>query len=162
MVKAKLINAEDFKKYGSFNNIYNHEWPHLGGSPTTFYRELMIHDAKGTDSVGMSCCFIEKRPFEVDAFEKHDTACETLIFVDQDVLMPMAPATCEGCYPEEKDMEVFFCPKGTMLTMRPGVWHMGAYVLGDEPVSVLTVLPERIYVNDCKVHKFEKIFTFEV
>ncbi len=160
MIHSIEINVERFRKYGSFNNLYNHDWPCLGGSPTTFFREMLIHDAKGSDAVGMSCCFVEKRPLEIDALEKHDTACETLVFVDQDVLMPMAPATPEGVYPEEKDIEVFFCPKGTMLTMRPGVWHMGAYVLENQPVSVLTILPERIYVNDCKVYKLPDIVSF--
>ena len=160
MITSKPITADNFKQYGSFNNIYNNDWPCLGNGPTWFYRELLIHDAKGSDSVGMSCCYIMERPLEIDALEKHDTACETLFFVDQDVLMPMAPATPEGVFPTEDDIEVFFCPKGTILTMRPGVWHMDAYVLDSAPVSVLTVLPEYIYVNDCKVHKYDEIIKF--
>ena len=48
-------------------------------------------------------------------------------------------------------MEVFKVPQGTMVTIRPGVWHSAPFASLSDCVNVLIVLPERVYANDCNV-----------
>ena len=48
-------------------------------------------------------------------------------------------------------MQVFRVPMGTMVVLRPGVWHHAPFTVDDDPANVLIVLPERTYANDCLV-----------
>ena len=68
--------------------------------------------------------------------------------IDGDVLVHVAPAAPGDRFPAEQ-AEVFLVPKGTMLVLRPGVWHHGPFALGAERVSCLVGLPERLYARDC-------------
>ena len=47
--------------------------------------------------------------------------------------------------------EAFIVPKGTLVCLNLGVWHLSAMPLNKETAHVLIVLPERIYLNDCIV-----------
>ena len=49
------------------------------------------------------------------------------------------------------DIEVFFVPKGTLLCIRPGVWHHAAFTPDKRNLNVMIVLPERAYMTDCHV-----------
>jgi hypothetical protein len=46
---------------------------------------------------------------------------------------------------------VFFVKKGTMVAIRPGVWHCAPFAYKADHVNVLIVLPERTYANDCTI-----------
>jgi ureidoglycolate lyase len=45
-------------------------------------------------------------------------------------------------------VEVFRVPKGTLLILRPGVWHCAPFAENADVVNILVVLPERTYAND--------------
>jgi ureidoglycolate lyase len=45
-------------------------------------------------------------------------------------------------------VEVFRVPKGTLITLRPGVWHCAPFAENADIVNILVVLPERTYAND--------------
>jgi ureidoglycolate lyase len=66
-----------------------------------------------------------------------------------DVLLAMAPATTNGDRPWDR-VEVFSVPKGTMVTLKAGVWHCGPYAYQTDVANVLIVLSERVYANDCQ------------
>jgi len=89
--------------------------------------------------------------------EYHDTCCEVVMPLDGDVLMHVAPAVPEREFPFDL-AEVFFVPKGTLCCLRPGVWHHAPYafggLVGQPVVNCLIALPERTYMNDCKVYQF--------
>ena len=59
-------------------------------------------------------------------------------------------------------VEAFRVPQGYAVMCRPGVWHHAAFPVGDKPVNVLIVLPERTYVNDVFVAKLPKDRQFEI
>ena len=48
-------------------------------------------------------------------------------------------------------VEVFRVPKGTMVTLRPGVWHHGPFCVDTDSLQTLIILPERLYAYDCTV-----------
>ena len=60
----------------------------------------------------------------------------------------MAPASKE---PVPGLTEAFLVPKGTMVCLKTGTWHLSAIPVNKELAHVLIVLPERIYNNDCIV-----------
>ena len=81
---------------------------------------------------------------------------EGMLPIDNDVIIHVAPATpCDGRVPEEK-IVVFRIPKGTMVVIRPGVWHHAPFTVNDSPANVLIVLPQRTYANDCEVFHLEQ------
>jgi ureidoglycolate lyase len=62
----------------------------------------------------------------------------------------VALATKKGDTPVDR-IEVFRVPQGTLVTLRPGVWHHAPFAFECECVNVMVVLPERTYMNDCFV-----------
>ena len=70
--------------------------------------------------------------------------------IDGDVLIHVALATRNGEVPLDR-IEVFLVPKGTLVIIRPGVWHHAPFAFGSDFVNVLVVLPERTYAKDCFV-----------
>jgi ureidoglycolate lyase len=72
---------------------------------------------------------------------------EGILPLDGDVLVHVAPATPKEIIPLDQ-IEVFRVPKGTLLTLRPGVWHCAPFAENSDVINVLVILPERTYVND--------------
>ena len=64
------------------------------------------------------------------------------------MVIHVAPA---GKEPVPELTEAFLVPKGTMVCLNTGVWHLSAIPVNKEVAHVLIVLPERIYNNDCVV-----------
>jgi ureidoglycolate lyase len=153
-IRYKALEAAAFSRYGTFACMIDPEAnrPHsmrIGAPPIEFFRD-MLQTGLGQDSVAsFGVCRVTKRPFVIDASEWHDGACEAMMPIDGDVLAHVAPAVPEGRFPSEL-CEVFLVPKGTMIVTRPGVWHHGPFALGQERVSCLVTLPERLYARDCK------------
>lgn len=53
-------------------------------------------------------------------------------------------------------------PKGTIVQLKTGVWHLAALPINKEQVHVLIVLPERIYMNDCTVVQYTEEDQIEI
>jgi ureidoglycolate lyase len=152
-VVYKALSAAGFAKYGQYANMINPRAPKLGQEPIEFYRD-MAQSCLGAVPVGsFGVCRVTKRPFVMDVSEYHDFCCETVLPLDGDVLMHVAPAVPEREFPFDQ-AEVFMVPRGTLAVLRPGVWHHAPYAFGCECVNCLIMLPERTYNNDCKVYQF--------
>ena len=135
--------------------MINPSAPKLGAEPIEFFRD-MVQSQLGTVPVAsFGVCRVVKRPFVMDVSEYHDTCCEIVLPLDGDVLMHVAPAVPEKEFPFGS-AEVFLVPRGTICCLRPGVWHHAPYAFGAAVVNCLVVLPERTYMNDCKVYQFPK------
>jgi ureidoglycolate lyase len=96
-----------------------------------------------------STCRVSSRPLIVKELEYHTHCQEGNMPLDGDVLLAMAPATTNGDRPWDR-VEVFSVPKGTMVTLKAGVWHCGPYAYQTDVANVLIVLSERVYANDCQ------------
>ena len=152
-VAYRALSVEGFAKYGQYANMINPRAPRIGEEPIEFYRD-MAQSYLGAVPVGsFGVCRVVKRPFIIDISEYHDFTCETVMPLDGDVLMHVAPAGPDNEFPFEQ-AEVFKVPKGTLAVLRPGVWHHAPYAFGCEFVNCLIMLPERTYLNDCKVYAF--------
>ena len=75
----------------------------------------------------------------IDTYEYHNTCAEATLPLDGDAYIHVAPA------------EVFRVPKGTMVTLRPGVWHHGPFCVDTDSLQTLIILPKRLYAYDCTV-----------
>ena len=68
------------------------------------------------------------------------------------VLLPDPKADCAMAHvitPEKT--EAFIIPKGTLVKLNTGVWHLSPYPIHNEVLHLMIVMPERVYGNDCVV-----------
>jgi ureidoglycolate lyase len=147
-VEIKKLTIEAFAPYGAFASIIAPTGCKMGGKPIEFYRDMVQQNLSGTNTVSYSSCVVEQREWVVTNAEYHNNCCEAIIVLDGDYLAHFAPACPEGEDPFDK-IEVFLIPKGTMVVVRPGVWHQAGFPYGCGEVHILCALPERTYVNDC-------------
>jgi ureidoglycolate lyase len=154
-VKIKELTLENFNKFGSFANMINPDAVKIGAKPVEFFRDLIGQNLGRNTGVSFSTCRVTKRPFVVKELEFHTFCQEGILPLDGDILLTLAPATANGDLPWDR-IVAFQIPKGTMVTLRPGVWHCGPYTYQADFVNVLITLPERTYVNDCLVVSIPK------
>lgn len=62
----------------------------------------------------------------------------------------------------KKPIEFFRVPKGTIVSLRPGIWHHAPFAYNSEHVNVIIVLPERTYANDCTVYEIPEERRIEI
>lgn len=150
-VKIEKLSLEAYKPFGTYANLINPSDEKLGAPPVEFFRDQLQLDVSGDVSFSYSCCRVEKRPMIIDILEYHSSCGEVVLPLDNDILLQVAPATGNGDPLPLDKMRVFYVPKGTAITIKPGVWHWGPFTVNDEPANILINLPERTYANDCIV-----------
>ncbi len=163
-IACKALSADSFGRFGGFADMVKPEANtppsiKLCDPPIEFFRD-MLQSGLGLDSVvSFGVCRVGPRPAVIDVSEYHDGACEALMPIDGDVVVAVAPAVAGGEFPGYA-AEAYLVPKGTMIVIRPGVWHHGPFTVGTGTVSCLVALPERLYARDCvevKLRASEKI-----
>ena len=154
-VQVKELQVETFLPFGFYANMIDPDTEKIGDPPIEFFRDMLQLELGDTGRVSFSTCRVEPRDLIIDASEYHSTAGEGILPLDNDVLMHVGPATPPGQVPLDK-IEVFRVPQGTMIVLRPGVWHHGAFTTNGKPANLLIALPERLYANDCYVVEFEE------
>lgn len=155
-IKAKPITAENFAPYGCFSSVMNPKGSHLG----TFYNDQVLMPVSGRMPIAFSPLIMNKpEKMIITAAEYHNTTGEGIIALDDDVILHVAPPTK---VPVPELTEAFIVPKGTIVKLNAGVWHMGPLPVNSDIVHVLIILPERIYANDCTVVEYALEDQFEI
>jgi len=152
MVKVMELSKEAFEKYGTYTNMLSPAGCKIGNEPCEFYRDMIFLD-QNTTSTAFSVCRVLPRPLSVTELEYHNNTGEIMLPLDGDIYIPLAPA-CGKDVPCAAEVEVFRVPSGTIVSIRKGVWHCGAYAAGSL-ANVLIALPERTYFTDCYVRKMD-------
>lgn len=121
-------------------------------------RDKMIRD--NFRKVGKHC--VIEQPFHGDFWERISVGdnffanpCRVIREIkplDDDVVLHAAPATKE---PVPELTEAFIVPKGTMVKLNVGVWHLAAMPIHLDTVHVMITLPERIYKSDCVAVEYQ-------
>ena len=73
----------------------------------------------------------------------------------------MGPASRPDAVPID-EIEVFRVPRGTMVVLKPGVWHHAPFAHNSDTANVLIVLPERTYTNDCEMFEIPEKERIEI
>jgi ureidoglycolate lyase len=160
VVQVEDLTLEAFAPFGSFAHLINPSssgpsLTKLGAPPIEFFRDVLPLELGGKAPV-FSVCRVEPRALLIDVLEYHSHTGEGILPLDGDVLVQVAPATPPRDSVPLEAVRVFRVPHGTMLSIRPGVWHHAPFSL-EGAVNVLIVLPERTYANDCVVVTLENI-----
>lgn len=149
-VKVQELNLERFLPFGVYANFLNPDAEKLGAPPLEFFRDRLQQDLGGVSIASYSTCRVEERKKVIDVMEFHGGTAEVILPLDNDILIQVGPATADTSVPLDR-ISVFRVPLGTMVILRPGVWHYGPFTVNDQPANILIVLPERAYANDCVV-----------
>ena len=154
-VKAEELSVETFLPFGFYANMLDPDAEKIGKEPIEFYRDMAQQDLGGKAIVSFSTCRVEKRALVVDVTEYHTATGEGCLPLDNDILIHVGPAS-PGAVPPLDKIRVFRVPQGTMVVIRPGIWHHAPFTVDNKPANVLIVLPERTYANDCIVVELKK------
>lgn len=149
-VRAEDLNVENFLPFGFYANLVDPQAEKIGAVPVEFFRDMVQENLGWHSIVSFSTCRVEKRDMVIDVSEYHSRTGEGILPLDNDILIHVAPATPDSKFPEDK-VRVFKVPRGTMVVLRPGIWHHAPFTANNDPANVLIVLPERTYANDCEV-----------
>ena len=147
-IKAQQLSMEAFAPFGSYTDICHPAGHSLG----VFYPDRLLMDVSGNMPIGFSPLSVDKpAEYVVTAVEYHNTTAEGILPLDADVVIHVAPASNA---PVPEKTEAFIVPKGTLVKLNAGVWHMCALPVDKSHVNILIVLPQRTYMNDCVVVQY--------
>ncbi|NIA14707.1 MAG: DUF4867 family protein [Nitrospiraceae bacterium] len=151
-LSVKELSLEAFAPYGTFANMLNPDTAKIGAEPIEFFRDMSLLDLGAASTASFSTCRVLKRPPAIDVTEWHSHCAEVNLALDGDMLIHVGPATPNGVVPLDQ-FEVFRVPRGTIVSIRPGVWHHAPFTVDTDELNCLIVLPERTYANDCFVYE---------
>ena len=151
-VKADPITAENFKPFGSFTSFLDPRGNCFPGD-ATFYPDLVALNVQGGKPVTFSPLTVKKpERMIVSQAEYHDYTGEGVFVIDDDAVIHVAPPSNRVIVPEKT--QAFIVPKGTLVKLNTGVWHLAALPIHKELLHVMIILPERVYANDCTVCEY--------
>ena len=155
-IKIQKLSIEKFAQYGFYANLLNPSGPSLGASPSEYFRDIIQQNlGPGVNTVSYSCFFSEDREWKIDTAEYHNYCTEACMPIDADCFMFVAPATAGGKF-KANTMEAFYIAKGTMIIIKPGIWHYAVFPINAKSVSVFIGLPERVYETDAFTYRFKE------
>ena len=147
-IKAVPITHENFRPYGSFASMLDPKGNCFPGD-ATFYPD-QVELSVGSGSVAFSPLTVKKpERMIVSQAEYHNYTAEGVFVIDDDAVIHVAPPSNHTIVPEKT--EAFIVPKGTLVNLNTGVWHLAALPVHNDLLHVMIILPERVYANDCTV-----------
>ena len=152
--KVEKLTPAKFRAFGSSADMLMPSGEKLGKPPVEFYRDMLQMELGGC-AASFSICRVMPRPEIVDISEYHTACGEAILPLDADILIHVAPATPPDDPPPAKKIHIFAVPRGTLVVLKPGVWHHAPFVVDGDVANVLIVLPERTYANDCAVEPLD-------
>ena len=153
-IKAVPITVENFRPYGSFASMLDPKGNCFPGD-ATFYPDQVELNVRGGRPVTFSPLTVKKPDrMIVSQAEYHNTTGEGVFVIDDDAVIHVAPPSNHVIVPEKT--EAFIVPKGTLVKLNTGVWHLAALPVHKDLLHVMIILPERTYANDCIVCDYPK------
>lgn len=148
-IKAQPLTAEAFRSYGSFASMLNPVGNCFPGD-ASFYPDQVELNVQGGKPITFSPLTVKKpERMIVKQAEYHNYTGEGVLVLDDDAVIHVAPPSNKTIVPEKT--EAFIVPKGTLVKLNTGVWHLAALPIHNELLHVMIILPERVYANDCVV-----------
>ena len=148
-IKAVPITAENFRPYGSFASMLNPEGNCCPGDATCYPDQVELN-VQGGKPVTFSPLTVKKpERMIVSQAEYHNYTGEGVFVIDDDAVIHVAPPSNRVIVPEKT--EAFIVPRGTLVKLNTGVWHLAALPVHNDLLHVMIILPERVYANDCVV-----------
>ena len=153
-IKAVPITVENFRPYGSFASMLDPKGNCFPGD-ATFYPDQVELNVQGGRPITFSPLTVKKpERMIVNQAEYHNYTGEGVFVIDDDAIIHVAPPSNKVIVPEKT--EAFIVPRGTLVKLNTGVWHLAALPVHKDLLHVMIILPERTYANDCIVCDYPK------
>ncbi len=158
-IPVQELSREAFGPYGDYVKLIRPDSEFDPARPVSFTPDMLKLDLARFTVASFSICRVSPREQKVEVSEYHSYTAEGICPLDGDCYIHVGKP---GPKPNADTMAVFRVPYGTMVTLNPGVYHMGPFAGADKPVNVIIVLPVRTYANDCIVvrHDEDQVFSF--
>lgn len=139
-VNVQDLSLRSFDAFGSFASLLKPERPQTGALRVEFYRDVKQLGLSPAGQATVQICVVEPRSLIVDILARCNSRVTGFLPLDGDMLLQLAPASPTSGAPPT-DIAVFRVPRGTLCTIRQGVWHYAPYPAGDKPVLAFIVQP---------------------
>ena len=158
-IKIESLTQEAFAPYGAYYDLLHPTGHALCGELHAFYPDRLLDRIDA--NVGFSPIVV-KRPEKmiVNAVEYHTTTAEVILPLTGDMVLHVAQPSAGVPIPDET--RAFLVPKGTVIRMNAGVWHLCPLPAKDDALTCLIALPECTYANDCTVVDLQSDEQFEL
>ena len=157
-VKVQPLTHEAFAPFGTYTSILNPEGDFLAGPHHKYYRDSSRYYCDSSLPIGLSPLVVDRQEMKLTALEYHNTTCEGIIPINDDAILHVTPAGG----PDTDKTKAFLVPKGTAVTLFPGVYHLCPLPANEEKLHALILLPERTYNNDFFMVDLEEADQFEI
>ena len=148
-VTVRELELAAFQPYGTFCQMADHpDILAMAPRPVVFRPDMIQMQLADSTTASFSICRVEPRDLMITGGEYHDHAAEGILPLDSDILIHVGPPTSPRLGIPADRFEVFRVPVGTMVVLKPGVWHGAPFAAADTPANVLVVLPVRTYAVD--------------
>ncbi|MGO5052951.1 ureidoglycolate lyase [Lachnospiraceae bacterium LCP25S3_G4] len=149
-IEAKKLTKETFEPYGSYYDLMNPS----GNTFGEFFPDHVIFPVSG--QVPMTCSALQvprRESMVVTSSEYHDKTGEGMICMDSDVVIHVAVPSVD---PVPEKIEAFYIPRGTVVYLNIGVWHLAPFPVDAMVAHMMILLPQRTYKNDCVVVEYDE------
>jgi hypothetical protein len=144
---AKMINEDDFAKFGTFLDPYNIKTLKLGEEGgELFYPDSLPFCFSFGNMISLSTIIVQKRPMIESNMEYHDFTEEVVGGFTDDIVFFTGPV---GREPDLSKFEAFILPKFNWVRIKRGIWHYGQFPINNSNVLGWCLLPPYTYQNDC-------------
>ena len=150
-VNVEELSPAKFLPFGFYDHMINPVGLKIGSAPIEFFRDMLQQDLGSASIASFGVCRVEPREAIINASEYHNFTGEGMLPLDHDIFFHVGPATPPNVAPPLDEFRVFYATKGTLIVLRPGVWHHAPFTVNENPASCLIVLPQRSYATDCTV-----------
>lgn len=153
-IQAEKLTHDAFHTFGDFANMLPEQIPDVNMD------QVLLDMGRPYENCAFSLirAQVSENNTAIMA-EYHSWTGQAFLPLDGDVLMYVARPTTGDC-PIEK-MRAFFVPKGTLVVVKPGVWHFTPLAV-DHPVNVMLALPQRTWANDVTFYGFKDEEKFQI
>jgi len=138
VIKPKLINKENFKKFGDMITTEDIKPLEINDGYAKRYDGIANLDAKKEDGESIISIFSALKrsfPMKVDMMEKHPLGSQAFIPMKETTFLAfVAP---EGDKPDLNKVEAFIVPKGVGVNYNAGIWHFP--LIATEDMNFLVV-----------------------
>ena len=158
-IKVSPVSHAAIAPYGAMVDMLNPAGFSLDGALHRFFPDrVMVYSE---DDFAFSPLEVKKpERMVIDAMEMHEMADEIILPLDDDAVIHVAPTTPGK--PDTSRAEAFVVPRGTLVRLNRGVWHLAPLPVSKPAVHVLIGLPQRTYALDCEVVPLEECEQFEI
>lgn len=158
-VKVQPLTRDAFALFGEFYDMASPDGYPLCGAIHKFYPDRMTTSCTGR--LAFSPLVVQKPQSMVITQQEYHTSTEELMLpLDDDVILHVAPAS--GGTVVTEHAKAFLVPKNTLVKLKTAIWHLAPLPATKDQVTVLIILPECTYANDCPVVDLSADEQFEI